>query len=156
MKSLNTLRGFLSRYCREYRLPFPEHLRLESSPTLVLPIRVGELLFSFQLGIRAEEEREIFSIRVPVMEVPIRRALLPLYRRLLELNDTLPGVRFSIDSSHVYLAFIHGVGENLYGGKLTYQGFKTIMNRFFSALSRHAAALALEFSDRERRAGAVV
>ena len=155
MTPSEALARYIRRYCRENQIPYSpsadtavagaDGAESGDAPHMhIMPIRVSDLLYSFHVGI-AEDEIQLLSIRVPIMEVPVGKLLLPLYRKLLEINYALEGIGFSVHRTTVFLGSCQTVGDRHGARMLRYVQFKDAMRRISAVLTTYSESLFEEF-----------
>jgi len=138
---------YISRYCDEYGIAFNRESENEKNSEFNIPVRINDILFAFIVGIKKIEEKEYFYIQVPVMEIPVGKVLLPLYRKILEINYYLRMVSFSLQDTTIFLSYFQPLGSKTFPGSFRYSDFKDSMNRVYSALNKYSEYLYYEFGE---------
>ncbi|GEM_PF-6013514 len=146
---IQTLAKYVARYCEEYDISYDRDLQKEYVNPIKLPLRINEILFSFDIGIKKIENITYIYIEIPVMEIPVEKMLLPLYRKLLEINYYLKTVFFSLRESTIYLSYYHPSENRMIYTTFKYNEFKNVMNNLYSILNKYAEYLFSEFGEKE-------
>ncbi len=139
------LTKYVTRYCNEYNIPLPRESEVGAQNEYNIPIRINDILFSFWIGIKKNENVDYLYIRIPVMEIPVGKNLLPLYRKILEINYYLRGLSFSLKETTIFLSLFKHLGTKGIYNSFKYQDFKNSMNDLYSTLNKYAEYLYYEF-----------
>ena len=147
MAMTQVLYKYISKYCDEYGIAFNQENENEKDSEFNIPVRINDILFAFIIGIKKIEDTDYFYIQVPVMEIPVGKMLLPLYRKILELNYYLKMISFSLQETTIFLSCFQPLGNKTLSSNFRYSDFKDLMNRVYSTLNKYSEYLYYEFGD---------